>query len=227
MKRGSSYLVFWLCLMLVSCGRREGILPEDALTAGGCSAPCWQGLTPGQSTLEDVEALLRRTDPLTILVSEYPTGNECMSWKIGVEFNNRVFDTRAIHIEGDEVRFIESSSRLDLSLRQVVSRFGLPEYTQAVVAKGPDGQFYVLEVYYPAKGLAFVLEPNQRDVGQIKANTPVSRIQYFPPGDLLSYLTTKESCARGTAQAKLWAANELRLVQSWSGYGKVKVFETQ
>jgi hypothetical protein len=212
MKRGSSYLVLLLCLVMISCGRSEEILPADALTSDGCSAPCWQGLTPGQSTLEDVEALLRRTDPLTILVSEYPAGNECKNWKVGVQLNNGGFDNRTIHVEGGEVKFIESSSTLDLSLQQVVSRFGSPEYAQAVVAKGPDGQLYILEVYYPAKGLAFVLEPNQRDVGQIRSNTPVARIQYFPPGDLLSYLATKQSCSRGIAEAKLWAANELRLV---------------
>ncbi len=199
----------------------------DVLTAGGCAAPCWQGLTPGQSTLKDVQHLLERTDPLTILVSEYPTDTDCLVWDIGIERQDDSFEIRTIQTVGSTVSFIESDSSSGIALKHVIAQLGEPEYAAVKLAVGPDGQYFILEVYYPSRGLSFVLWPNQQAVGRIGPNIPVAGIQYYKPGDLLSYLTAKEVCWRGAEKAKAWAENEQHLIQPWSGYGKAQVFETR
>jgi hypothetical protein len=132
-----------------------------------------------------------------------------------------------VSIERGEVRLIESSSALDFSLSSVISMLGEPEYVQASIAKGPDGELAILEVYYPTKGIAFVLWPDQSRPGMVEPWTRVRRVQYFAPSDLASYVKVSSACLWGLEAGNEWVAEQLRLYQPWQGYGQMRLTETE
>ncbi len=227
MKAPSRFLLLLLILSVVSC-RQTGTMTEaDLFTGEACSAPCWQGLKPGQSVSEDVERLLQRTDPLTITVSEYSPRSECRIVEVGVQRTHNGFDSRGVYIEDDRVTLIEFTPGFVLPLKRVIARFGEPEFIEAVQKEGPEGPYFTLDIFYPTLGLGFELSTQQQVAGYVKPNMAISRVQYFSPGDLLTSLSIRNSCGLGQSRAQLIAQDELRLIQPWSGYGKVKVIETQ
>jgi len=99
-----------------------------------------------------------------------------------------------LHIENGILTYLHSAHANMPHLKQIADSFGPPEYIEAVLAIGPDSGYYIPEAYYPKLGLAFKISPNRNDTGYIKQNMEIRSIEYFAPGDLLSYLTTKYSC---------------------------------
>jgi hypothetical protein len=127
-----------------------------------------------------------------------------------------------LYIEDGELAFVQSTPPLGPTLGQVINHFGQPEYFKAVEAIGPDGKLDVLEIYYPVQGIAFQLHVKSEDAGRIKPKMRIIRIEYFPPGDLMTYLTARYSCRLGKADAELAAKNEIaNYIQPWSGYAEV------
>jgi hypothetical protein len=137
--------------------------------------------------------------------------------------NPRLID---LFFEKSKLTFIQSHSSTDAVVGEIVDHFGPPEFFKAVMASAIDGSNYILEVYYPKLGVAFVVSPNQADIGQIKPNMPIKSIHYFVPGTLLSYLTTRYSCNLGKEDAFLRAQGEIKeYIQSWTGFGNVKTIK--
>ncbi len=200
------------------------------LTGKPCKPPCWQNLTPGVSTTDDVERFLMNLDPKKWPSREEEVYKSSCRWmrisdKLGIKVNT-LFD---LYLDNGKLTFIGSRPPVVIRLKEIVDRFGTPEYFQSVLAIGPDGQYYILEVYYPSQGLAFLLNPNQdKDVGYIKSGMLVDFIEYFPPGDLQSYFTAKYSCEGGQEGAAAYALEIIeKYIQPWSGFGKVNVIKSR
>ena len=198
-----------------SSQQNSGIFSEKP-----CKAPCWQNLTPGQSTKNDVEHIingLNKSDWPSNRSFSYLTG--CEGWQI-----SNVSEVVSFNIEDGKLTFIELSSEHLTNLQDLVNHLGPPEYFEAVWAIGPDGSTYSVEVYYPSQGLAFIVSHTQTDVGYIKPSMVVVTAHYLAPGSLLSYFTARKSCSIGQADAITEAQREISVhVQPWSGFGAVKV----
>ncbi len=231
MIRSRYYGWFFITIFLLSaCWKKAENMDAGLLTGRPCTPPCWQNLTPGVSTTDDVERFLKNLDP-----KKWPGRREkgyksgCrwlrISDELGIE-GNTIFD---LYLDNGKLTFIMSSPPALPHLKEIVDRFGTPEYLQAVLAVGPDGQLYILEVYYPSQGLAFLVKPNQnKDVGYIKSGMLVDFIEYFPPGDLQSYFTAKYSCFVGQESASSYGQDIIKkYIQPWSGFGKVNVIKSR
>jgi hypothetical protein len=217
-------------LLLSACWRKAVNMDAGLFTGIPCKPPCWHNLTPGVSTTDDVESFLKKLDQ-----KDWPSKNNinhktgCNSWRISKEtfgVINALFD---LDIEKGTLIFISSSPPERIHLNKIVDQLGPPEYFKAVLAVGPDGQLYILEVYYPKQGLAFIISPNQNnDIGFIEPTMVIDSIEYFPPGDLQSYLTAKHSCGVGVENASADAQKTIqKYIQPWSGFGKVNVIQSR
>lgn len=186
-----------------------------------CKVPCWHNLTPGQSTSNEVSHFLDSLSKTT-----WPTRDirvlksGCESILVIDQANDASF---SLFIEHNQLMFIQSSHTYIATVGQIVSYFGPPEYVEAVLAVGPDGKGYSLEAYYPKQGLSFRILPSLKDVGLIKQGMEVYTVEYYQPGDLLSYFTDKYSCDMGQEDAKAFAQNSIKNIQPWPGFGKVDV----
>src|SRR5690349_5488107 len=63
-KVGISLLTLFVCF-IVGVGKQVAqYLPSDdsILTQAGCAFPCWQGLVPGQSSIEDIRTAIANVE---------------------------------------------------------------------------------------------------------------------------------------------------------------------
>jgi hypothetical protein len=189
-----------------------------------CKAPCWQNLTPGQSTSDDVDRFLEglsTRDWPGRLDKVADTG--CRSIRLTDRAGTEVNAVADLYVEDGKLAFVSSNPFLGPTLKQVINHFGSPNYFKAVLYRGFDADYYVLEIYYPAQGVAFHVSVNEEDRGRIKSNMRVNTIEYFPPGNLISYLTARYSCNMGQTFAIRLAQAEVKdLIQPWSGFGQLQ-----
>ena len=131
-----------------------------------------------------------------------------------------------MHVENGKLTYILSVHDNMPSLGQIADHLGPPEYFEALDVVGPDGEAYMLTIYYPKKGVAFEVAVDMKDLGYIKPDMVVSDIQYFAPSELLSYFLARY-CGVGPVGATSTANIEIAHIQPWSGFGKVKVVQTR
>ncbi len=212
--------------MLSACIPNKWYLDSGLFSGQPCKAPCWNNLTPGKSTAADVDHYLNSLSakdwPVRRSTSEAP---KCKD----VQIRNKpglVVDTAVTFtIENGVLILIESIPYYPLTLQDLVAHLGPPEYFKAVLAVGPDGSDYQLEVYYPSKGLAFRVSTS--DAGFIRPNMRILTIQYFAAGRLLSYFGRRYSCGMSQVDAVASAQSQIATeIQPWAGFGKVKVIQT-
>lgn len=224
MKNSLRILLFFVAMLLVACS--TGIDSDLFESESSCKAPCWHQLVPGQSTTSDVVRFLDSPR----MRFWWPDRNvhkygAQIDWiRISDRTQPRIVD---LYMEDGKLTFIRSWGSTSATLGQVVEHFGPPEYVLALLAVGPERSVYVLEVYYPKRGLGFEMSAlgmgaatDHPDVGQISADMPVEAIQYYQPGDLRSYFTVRQPAfPRGELEVE-------KELQPWPGFGKVKVIET-
>ncbi len=220
-------LMLLVTLMLVGIAGCSLLWHTDPFPIGACAPPCWLNLTPGQSTEADLDRLVaslsekERSD-----VSEHYS-DACAVAIRSVVWRSQDFRNGFTVEENGKLRESEIAPSFDLSLKQVVDRFGPPEYVDAALVEGPDigpdNTVYFIDVYYPNKGLHFELRADVRDVGWIKPNAEVIRYFFSPPGDLetLFWPSTCGNTDEATFAKRLTAIMEV--LKPWPGFGEVEV----
>ena len=223
-------VIFATLFLLMACSPKFHDLDSGLFTGKPCKAPCWQNLIPGKSTEADVDRFLNNLSTVDWPGRGYRVFNNdgltCWYKDFADQVGGTVNEAVRFNIENGTLTFIESINKPLINLGDLVRQIGSPEYFNAELVVGPDGSNYSVEVYYPSQGLAFIITPEQNDVGYVKPSMIVSTIQYFAPGSLLSYFTVKDSCFIGQAKAIDMAKREITGVQPWSGFGIVKAIPT-
>jgi hypothetical protein len=128
-----------------------------------------------------------------------------------------------MNVDHGKLVYIQSVHDNMPSLGQIADHLGPPEYFEALHVIGPDGEGYALTIYYPKQGVVFEVSVDLKDLGFIKPNMVVNDIQYFEPGDLLSYFLAHYSCDVGQEGAISDGQIHIANIQPWSGFGTVKV----
>jgi hypothetical protein len=196
-----------LLLILIGlggCSTNPLGLDSRLFSDGACKAPCWQGLTPGESTSEDVDQFLDHLSTKDWPGRDIRLTNVCKSIRVtDTDDISQAHALADLYIQGGKLTFVESTPTVGLgpTLKRVTNHFGPPEYFEAVKYTGTDYNPTVLEVYYPSKGLAFQLPIREGDVDRIDPEMQVLSIQYFEP-------------------VKMQVED---FVQTWSGFGEVRV----
>jgi hypothetical protein len=148
-----------------------------------------------------------------------------------------------LYVVDGKLTFIQIIHPTKTTLGQIVDRYGDPEYFMAILYIGFDYYVYNLEIYYPQKGLAFVISTDaENDIGRngtdifenlsyqkqvvskVEADMMVNSIQYFESGDLSSYYQSRYPCPVNQADAIDSVQSDIdNFIQEWSGFGKIDV----
>jgi hypothetical protein len=224
MKRLLCFLFCLISILLTACSSSGERIDVGLFTGKPCRAPCWNNLIPGQSTGSDVDQFINSLHTIewqgkNSLV--YKSG--CKLVQISDKSGTTVDALVEFNIDNDKLTFIQIFHDNMPNLKKIVDYFGPPEYVEALHVTGTDaGDFYGLDIFYPKQGLAFKVSPNQKDLGFIKPNMVVANIQYFEPGDILSYFITNYSCGLGKEGAIANAQREIaQYLKPWPGFGPV------
>lgn len=184
---------------------RAESLRNAVLTDSPCPAPCWQGITPGQPmTKEDVIERVGSL-PLAEGVRSYELTDPERTiidwgWKSSVGQNS-------ISLADGQVAVIDLAVDFPLEVGEVVARYGVPEVTDARLAGVPESQYVEFDLFYPTRGLEFVVKLEGLDNPPLTPDSKVIVLVYWAPADSL--------------QEWLTAADRpgLSNPRPWPGYG--------
>lgn len=189
--------------------------PSVILTSS-CDAPCWNGITPGQTGSWEIYESLYEIEGISEVGSEYDRNDqlECYTWY----FDRPVEDSGgSIWFNGEQVAAVEILTINALNLEELFGKLGEPESYWKEVRKGEQREYLDVFLLYPSKGyLAEVLLDTKygSDTVQIKPGTGVFRVAYFEPEKFTELMGTKILFNAPVG------ADTLAL-ENWTGYGEI------
>jgi hypothetical protein len=145
-ERTSRTVLLCLGVLMVSmsagCGEPPA-LDTSLLTGEPCEPPCWQGLTPGQSTLQEVNEFMRTSgfvNPGSVHRSQLHRSGQWVGvsiwWRSTVGGGSR---SNKFIVEGGVLDSVTIYPDYVLTLQRLIDRYGPPEnYVAGLPISGPS-----------------------------------------------------------------------------------------
>ena len=222
----SRTLLFLAPLFAIICAGCGPPPPLDTslLTGEPCEPPCWQGLTPGESTLEEVNEWMRTSGFVNTQSVSRSTHTRLTRGGDEVAGVSIWWCSRAGLCRGRSNRFSTEGGVLDditirpdypLTLERLFERYGPPEkYVANVPIGGP--LYYDVTLYYPTHGFTAHLVVSYRD-GTLQPEFQVGEVWYFQAAPLERFLELR--CEAGYGGCSL--ERSLEFLRDWPGYGPI------
>jgi hypothetical protein len=202
-------------LILVSCNMYPEMLSDRALLTGlPCDTPCWQNITPGITTHTQALAILENS-PYILGGSIKQSGTQeqggCLwEWRLpgrrqqpGLTWKNEV------------VNEISLGLTYQISVEQVVSKYGLPEALDITQGGVPEHPYWIIFLFYPKIGLqvtAYTSEGND----SLEPSTNVGTVEFYTPTTLQNRIRDIYGIS---PEANKLVSNINELMRPWRGYG--------
>jgi len=207
--------------MCVGCGEPPP-LDRSLLTGEPCEPPCWQGLTPGESTLEEVNAWMRTSGFVNTRTVYRSSLRRAGGERVGVSI---YWDSTAggvgpgnhFTIHGDVLEDITIRPDYPITLEQIFERYGPPEkYVAGLPIGGP--LYYEVTLFYPTHGFTADLAVPYDD-GTLQPETRVASVWYFRAAPLERFMQLRyEVGGYGGPPGNL-----LGSLRDWPGYGPIEL----
>jgi len=202
---------------LVSCAL-AGPVDRSLLSGDPCQPPCWQGLVPGVSTVQEVEDVLAGSEYVKqeSVTRERWGGFSTIWWESAVSWASGSGRNAAV-MKGEMLQILMICLDYELALEDIVERYGAPEKLWASWA-WPGGVEVAVRLYYPAEGLTFalVLQPSN-GYHELEPGSKVTVVRYFAPTSLEGLIDLGESIPFPPRE---YMDTELA---DWQGYGPIEV----
>lgn len=170
-----------LTLIITACAPEIRILSDKLLqdtsviTDEPCAAPCWRGITPGETKWNDALAILEADDTLTDLEirSNADTGQIGAAWSaVNGDKCCQMFTQ-----DGEAVSLIVLSTTPDIKFGQIVEKYGEPEY---IIGQVPATNQALASVYYLDVPMMIYIY-SEGETGTINEESPVVGFAYTTP----------------------------------------------
>lgn len=216
-------LILLLGLASLYLSYRLGIFAEpdrSILTGLPCAAPCWYGITPGISDLEEVRKSLAtnpHVDQANIREQQITGDMVQVDWPEPGLFSG----LGLLLLRNDVVELIVlRGMRNRLTLGQVVEKYGAPEKVAAWYAWA-GGTAYYIRLYYPSRGLIFNVNTRPRasptaDTDVITEDMRATHVYYFAPTSMEDLLLTVFIPVASEKGPRM-----LEKLQDWPGFGPI------
>lgn len=210
-------LVSGLC---AGCGEPPP-LDMSLLTGEPCEPPCWQGLTPGVSTEDEVMDLLRTSelvDQSSIFRGEVTRGRgevvgTTIQWWSTANVSNlpRQFGNDSVIKEG-LLQHMTIWLDAEVTVQDLMERYGVPDNFTAWL-EPVDPPRVKVTLFYPRYGFQATLIIPRDDV-RLRPETEIVRVWYFRSASRM------EGYLRLCREVGYPSASEDTL-QDWHGYGPI------
>lgn len=169
----------------------SNVLDRSLVTGEPCSPPCWQGIVPGVSTVDDaIETLLsdRSVDSDSIRRFDWQghDGWETIDWRSSI--SDLPFSAGRIRLNGDNVSLVSVTLEYELDLADLVDIYGDPDGYYVVESYTPNGCYsYAVDVVWLEDGLAasvYTTVANQLAEGEqvvAEDHLVVQDVSYYHP----------------------------------------------
>ena len=219
-RRGASSLAVaaWVIAACVGCGEPPPV-DTSLLTGEPCEPPCWEGLTPGVSTEEDVAEFMESTrlvDTRTVSRVGMTRGGEVVG--VSIRWHSTAGRGAAgnrFAIEGGVLQDITIYPDYDLTLERLIERYGPPQKYVSHLS-GYERQWVDVTLYYPTHGFTVYLMLRPDDAS-LKPESKVDSVWYFRAAPLERFveLECEAGYLGGTPE------KSLEFLRDWQGYGPV------
>ncbi|MBN2006463.1 MAG: hypothetical protein JXA21_24135 [Anaerolineae bacterium] len=141
-------LVF--CLTVRGCNKAYPERISRWLEGIPCSAPCWEGITPGKTTISDALNLLSQNQFVDQASSLHIQSAGFFGWC----WNDSDLSMGNLHYTDNVVDFVSVDLPEEVLLRDVMQAYGEPSHVVAYKLYGQygDGPFYALDIIYESRG---------------------------------------------------------------------------
>ena len=206
----------WLVLALVLTACTAVPIPKTGPITS-CDPPCWNGITPGVTTLDQARGRLRQylQPPDYLNESTFMDESVELNWYAPNQGLNAVGASEGV------VRLV--SINVDgMTAADVLAQYGPPPAQLGLQRQGSERVLYAVTFLYPERGLSILLRTGRSSLLRpsptrgfaVQPDTPVTAIRYLPPGPLDEFVARVPEARRPggaeTARARL---------RPWSGYG--------
>lgn len=193
------------------------VLVDDSLLSDmPCAAPCWQGITPGETSRSQAMQILMDS-PYIYTESVEEAGNSEVG---GVTWWWSVPGRRlqpSIRWQNDIVQQITLGLTYDLTVDQVVSKFGPPDALHVGTGGVPEHSYWVVDVYYTARGIQVkAYTPEFSDA--LETSTEVGVVIFFAPCSLEERVVDIY-CAGNEHSTQCDVSDIVNSMYPWRGYG--------
>jgi hypothetical protein len=204
----------------VGCGESPPV-DTSLLTGEPCEPPCWQGLTPGLSTEEQVNEFLR-TSPFvqrtTIYRGSVTRGAEIVGVSIDWLSTANVQGARAInslHVEDgvlqDIIVYLDSGATLE----ELLEVYGLPDGISAG-RTGVESTRVDVVLLYPEHGFIAFLSLPAHDPS-LQPDSRLSWLWYFRAAPLDRFLELAREAGFFSGSV------DVESFRNWEGYGPIQL----
>ena len=213
--------VLLLCLALcVGCGEPPP-LDMSLLTGEPCEPPCWQGLTPGVSTEEEVNHFLRSSelvDQSSIFRGDMTRGRgevvgTTTQWWSTANMSSlpRQFGNDCVIMQG-VVQHLTIWVDSEVTVRDLLERYGAPDKFTAW-REGVERSYVKVSLFYPRDGFEAILIIPHYDV-QLRPESQIVRVWYSRSASQIDeYLRLCREMGYPCAVEDT--------LQDWHGYGPI------
>lgn len=199
---------------------QERTADRSILTDDPCAAPCWQGIVPGKTTIDEALAIL---DTLGFDYSRFDSEVQWYTYAYyrddGFGFPGNVL-WGPLFGDSTSVAVMRLGLEFELTLQEVLDKYGPPEKFQAFrgdLPTLPDGHVLgaVVMLFYPQRGLAFESWIAGLPPVIIESGTTVKAVCYFDP-------TPMEQLFLDVPRMRWYLPRETwKGLQDWQGFGPI------
>jgi hypothetical protein len=156
----------------------EFLSDTSLLTDDPCEAPCWRGITPGETTWREARIIIEDDPALTeptindveeggqVMVFNYEDGPQCC--QIYTE-------------DGESVTQILTLMAPEMTLGQVIDKFGEPEYLSGADVSPTQT---MVQLVFPDVPLGLLVFGEGIETGELSADSDVIGAFYLDPADM-------------------------------------------
>lgn len=154
----------------------ESNLPDDSLLTGEpCTAPCWGGLTPGETNWEDAADLLEAADLLNFDLLANPEGPERIIYWQSQQDNDCC---EAATLDGETVTYIRLWLAPGVTLGEMIEVHGEPAYLTGQRVGRTQAVVFLL---FPQISTLLTVYVEGGPDGEIAAESDIVQVSYLSP----------------------------------------------
>lgn len=193
---------------------KRTLVDRSLLTDIPCPAPCWQGIVPGETSRSQALQILRDSPYLRhdSLQESGTDENGGVTWQWDVP-GRRL--TSSISWQDGVVQSITLGLTYDLTVDQVIGKFGPPEAIDVIEGGTPEHNYWIIDLYYPHVGVQFKAYTPEFE-SSLEPSTEVGVAQFFVPTSLEERVS--DVFGEGESAERI-ISRVMGLMRPWQGYG--------
>jgi hypothetical protein len=183
-----------LILGMLGLVRRISRPPSVIISNRICNPPCWNGITPGFSTSDDVFRILGNTSGVDLASLGETVNRRDEVTRTYWYFARPVEDgAGTVYYAEDRVMALRILTLNTLTVGEILDKLGQPEQYWLEIGQGERREFAAIALLYPTQGygveVVIDLEGKPAAV-ELKSGTPVFSVTYFDPARFDDLLQT-------------------------------------